>query len=69
MLLKVTIGLISVFFFKKFFVAYIVGFRGDVELGGPVLACAGKVKASKSILFTEGSPEVKINTCPKRGLN
>ena len=40
---------------------YLVGSRGVAKLRGPVPACTVgvKVKAHKSILFTEGSPEVE----------
>ena len=38
---------------------YIVCSRGGVQLSGPLLACAVGVKARKSILFTELSPEVE----------
>ena len=45
--------------------SYIVGCGGDVQLGGLVLAgyqqVPLKVKARKSILFTEGSSEIKTN--------
>ena len=48
--------------------AYIVGCRGMEQPGGPstwlVPVGPTKVKAHKSIVFTEGTPEAKLkNTC------
>ena len=40
--------------------SFIVSCRGLVQLGGLVTVGSAKVKACKSVLFTEGTPEVDL---------